>query len=307
MTLPLELWNLPGKPRAELINVSENRTFLVEAQGGFRAVLREHRAGYHSRAEIESELAWMAALGAGGVTRVPVPVAGRDGAMLQGDRPYVLFEFIEGAAPDEDGDLVPGFETLGGIAARLHGHVRGWTLPDGFTRKAWDLGAVFGAAPIWGNWRDAPGVTPAIRPMLERAEARVCDRLQAFGQGPDRHGLIHADMRLANLLVQEDDIRLIDFDDCGFGWFLYDFAAAVSFMETRDDLADLKAAWLRGYRAVAPLSVADEAEIDTFVMLRRFALLAWIGSHMEAPEPQAMAPHFAQGTADLAAAFLASS
>ena len=39
------------------------------------------------------------------------------------------------------------------------------------------------------------------------------------------------------------------------------------------------------YRSVHPLSEEDEAEIDTFIMLRRMALLAWISSHIEAPEP----------------------
>ena len=39
-------------------------------------------------------------------------------------------------------------------------------------------------------------------------------------------------------------------------------------------------------------------------MLRRFALLAWIGSHIEAPEAQALAPGFAQITADLANKYL---
>lgn len=46
------------------------------------------------------------------------------------------------------------------------------------------------------------------------------------------------------------------------------------------------------------------AEIDTFVIMRRMALLAWIGSHIEAPEPQAMAPHFAADTARLAKVWL---
>ena len=47
------------------------------------------------------------------------------------------------------------------------------------------------------------------------------------------------------------------------------------------------------------LSIEQEAEIDTFVMLRRMALLAWIGSHIEAPEPQELAPGFASTTARL--------
>ena len=39
-------------------------------------------------------------------------------------------------------------------------------------------------------------------------------------------------------------------------------------------------------------------------MLRRMALLAWIGSHIEAPEPQELAPGFAATTARLGQAYM---
>ncbi len=131
-------------------------------------------------------------------------------------------------------------------------------------------------------------------------------RLDAFGKHPDRFNLIHADMRLANLLEDQSGTRLIDFDDCGWGWFLYDFAAAISFIEDDPRIPGLKAAWVRGYRSVRGMSAEEEAEVDTFVMLRRMALLAWIGSHIEAPEPQELAPGFAATTARLGRAYMES-
>ena len=71
--------------------------------------------------------------------------------------------------------------------------------------------------------------------MLYERVAEVAERvragLAAYGTAPDRFGLIHADMRLANVLVDGEAVTLIDFDDSGEGWFAYDFAAAVSFFE----------------------------------------------------------------------------
>ncbi|GAB4302542.1 MAG: hypothetical protein Kow0058_16940 [Roseovarius sp.] len=216
----------------------------------------------------------------------------------------VLFHFVEGAPPDESGDMKAGFEELGQIAARCHEHVLHWPKPEPFERLTWDVDAIFGPDPTWGNWRDAPGVTSEVREVLERVEAAIRARLEAFGQAPERYNLIHADMRLANLLEDETGTRLIDFDDCGWGWFLYDFAAAISFIEDDPRVAGMKEAWIRGYRSVRDLSAEEEAEIDTFVMLRRMALLAWIGSHIEAPEPQALAPDFARVSAELGEAWL---
>lgn len=308
----LPLWELPKGSTARLINVSENATYLVEAPDGFRAILRIHRENYHTRRAIECELAWLEALDGAGVVTTPGVYDGRNGDPIQENhveglpapRFMVLFHFVEGSAPDEGADMTAGYEELGAIAARCHDHVLAWPKPAEFQRLAWDVKAVFGPDPTWGDWRDAPGVTPDIAATLDEVERTVRARLAAWGKAPDRFNLIHADMRLANLLIDDRGTRLIDFDDCGWGWFLYDFAASISFIEDDPRIPGLKAAWVRGYRTVRNLSAADEAEIDTFVMLRRMALLAWIGSHIEAPEPQALAPGFAATTARLGRAYL---
>ena len=308
----LPLWDLPQDARARLINVSENFTYLVEGAGGFRAVLRVHRENYHSLRAIECELAWADDLRKEGRIRTPKYILGKDGnavqtgqvAGLQKPRFMVLFEYFEGNSPAQTGDMRKGFEDLGRLAAHCHSHVQTWPKPQPFERLTWDAEAVFGSQATWGDWRDAPEVTQAVKEVLERVERVICERLEAFGHGPERYDLIHADMRLANLLVDQKRTNLIDFDDCGWGWFMYDFAAAISFMEDDPRVPHLKSSWLSGYRSVRPLSEADEAEIPTFVMLRRMALLAWIGSHIEAPEPQALAPGFASVTADLGISYL---
>jgi len=311
-TRSLRLWPIPGTASARLINVSENATYLVAADD-FSAVLRIHREDYHSEAAIESELAWMNALREDGCVDTPAAYAGLNGKLIQSGivpglpapRFMVLFEFVKGVQPNESEDLADHFEELGEIAARTHLHSMRWQKPANFERLVWDESTFFGDRPTWGDWRDAPNVTPDIGATLTRVEELIRRRLNAFGKGPDRFGLIHADMRLANLLVDGNRTRLIDFDDCGMGWYLYDFASAVSFIEDNPLIPAMKAAWVRGYCRVRNLSTAEIAELDTFVMLRRMALLAWIGSHIEAPEPQALAPGFARTTADLGRKYLA--
>lgn len=308
----LALWDVPEGARARLINVSENATYLVEAPGGYKSILRVHRENYHTHRAIECELAWLEALDAENVVTTPGVYVGKNGDPIQqarveglaDPRYMVLFHFVEGEAPDESGDMTAGFEELGQIAARCHEHVLGWEKPANFERLTWDTEAVFGRNATWGDWRDAPEVTPEVLEVLEKVEQTIRARLDAFGKAPDRFNLIHADMRLANLLEDENGTRLIDFDDCGWGWFLYDFAAAISFIEDDPRIPSLRDAWVRGYRSVRQMSAEEEAEIGTFVMLRRMALLAWIGSHIEAPEPQELAPGFAATTARLGQAWM---
>ena len=140
--------------------------------------------------------------------------------------------------------------------------------------------------------------------MLEQTAALLNELLEAYGRSDDRFGLVHADMRLANLLVDGDTLFVIDFDDCGFSWYLYDFAAAVSFKEDEPFIPALQAAWIEGYRTVAPLSDEDCAMIPVFIMLRRMLLTAWIASHSETPTAQTMGEGYTHGTVVLARAFL---
>lgn len=303
----LELWPQTRGGTAELINYSENQIFRVTAPNGMVYCLRVHRVGYQSRPTINSELAWLMALRRDTGLPIPEPLPGFDGCFLQAfetssgePRLGVLFHYVHGVEPQPTDRLDGLFENLGGFAARLHRHAESWDRPVGFQRQAWQADTILNADGLWGDWRRAPGVDATIRPVLDRLDSVLWSRLAAYGNGPDRYGLIHADMRLGNLLVQGDHVTLIDFDDCGFCWFAYDFAAAVSFYETDPRVPDLKAAWLTGYQRIRGLSPADIEFIDSMIMLRRMALLAWIGSHADTRLAQTHMPGYAAGTAMLA-------
>ena len=306
----LPLWSLSPACRISLLNVSENTTFrLDDPKTGRRLVLRVHRPGYHAEAEIASELAWIRALEQAGIaTAAPVPTAAGNplGRVHPPDGPRhaVAFEHLPGRPPQPDEALGGWFCRLGGLAARLHRHARAWRPPPGFTRKTWDFETMLGRRAVWGDWRAGRGLDRAGRALLERAAACLHRRLARLGTSPGRFGLIHADLRLANLLIDGPALRVIDFDDCGFGWFAYDFAASVSFIEHDPAVPALLADWLEGYREVAPFGPEDAAEIPAFVMLRRLLLTAWIASHAEAAEARELGPGYAAGTLALAEEFL---
>lgn len=305
----LPAWGLPQDAPLRLLTISENATWLVE--GPTPVVFRVHRPGYHSRQEILSELAWITALRAAGTVPVPRPIPGRDGALLQtfhdGNalRHAVCFEHVPGVEPDATGDLAQWFRHLGALTARLHAHARGFVLPEGFTRKRWTWDTIIGPQAYWGDWRAARGLSEDDRRLLDRTDTALRAMTRAHGTGPERFGLIHGDMRLANLLVQGDRMTVIDFDDCGFGWFGYDFAAAVSFVEETPALPALMRGWVEGYRSIAPLAPEIEAALPMFVMLRRMQLTAWLASHAETPTARAL-PDYAVGTVRLARGWLQS-
>tara|TARA_R110001583_G_scaffold182944_1_gene341181 strand:+ start:93323 stop:94339 length:1017 start_codon:yes stop_codon:yes gene_type:complete len=308
----LPQWKLSDSTELRLLTVSENATFIAQDPDRQSSIiLRVHRPNYHQVTEIESELTWISALRQEGAVDTPALVPTLDGTYLtsfqdgEDTRYVVAFDFMAGREPDADASLIAGFRLLGNISARLHSHVETWVKPAGFTRKTWDYESAFGASPLWGDWRDAIGLSEAGETLITRALHKLKDRLDAYGKSGNRFGLIHADLRLANLLQRDDGIGVIDFDDCGFSWFIYDFAAAISFHELNPIVPDLKTAWLEGYASARALSEADIAMIPDFIMFRRTLLTAWIASHAET-ETAREAGHgrYTQGTIELAARYL---
>ncbi len=297
----LTAYDLGAVLTVSLLCVSENVTYQVEDPAtGRRWALRLHRPGYHRFEEITSELLWTRTLRRNGVVDTPRVVPTRQGdlvAMTARDsassgvhtqpRYAVLFDWVAGSSPEPSDavGLMRGFAALGEIAARLHQHTCGWRRPSGFTRFEWTWRTTLGADGRWGRWQAGTSeVDPASAAVLTRAADEIRRRIERFGRGADRFGLVHADMRLANLLVngQADELTVIDFDDCGFTWYLYDLAASLSFIEHLPAVGDLVDAWLTSYRRHRPVSADEEAMVATFIMLRRLLLVAWLGSHPEA-------------------------
>ena len=310
-------WGFGPTAQLSLLCISENATYLVtDPESGARSVLRLNRPGYHSRRAIESELAWTAALRRESVVATPAALRTLQGtrvAILEeaAGRHGVMFTFAEGTEP-APGSLPSGMAAIGEIAARLHAHSRRWTPPKGFERFRWDLPAALGDAHgpgRWGDWRDAE---PAAMMVLEAAQASVVATLTGYGQAPDRFGLIHGDLRAANLLLdgatdsdsEADAITVIDFDDCGMSWYGYDIAAALSFLEHRPELAELTAEFLAGYRRLATFHQVDVEALPALIMLRRLQLLAWSVSHAHTEMVLSLGPDFVELSADVAERYL---
>ena len=69
---------------------------------------------------------------------------------------------------------------------------------------------------------------------------------------------------------------LIDFDDAGFGWYLYDIAVALYEYQGMEDFTKLSAALLQGYGKVRNLPTEHRALIPMFLHIRSLALIGWM-------------------------------
>ena len=273
--------------RFELINKSENTTFRVDpAAGGRPIVLRLYRVGQRADAEIQSELNWMEALRTQAGISTPRALARSDGGRISkvtlpdgAVTGCVLFEYLSGAEPPPEG-LARWFERLGTISAEIHLHGRSWRRPQSFQRPQFDYVTLIGPRAVWGSWERAPGLDVPAVAMLRRVSDEIATRLAEYGQTPDRFGLIHGDLRLANLLVDGPCIHVIDFDDCGTGWLLYDLSTSISLIEHLPEAESLVQAWLHGYQRLVPLAAVHIEMVRHLIMMRRLQVLSWFGRNL---------------------------
>lgn len=296
---------------AKLIVLSENATYMVKNKktGKKDGVMRVSRPGYHTLSELNSEMMWLRQINDYTPLIVANPIKGLDGENVQqvegpDGKIYfcVICDFLSGSAPDENNEeqMVKQFKYLGETTAYLHRQTEIWNGTKKIDRIDWTFDNIIGATPKWGDWRKFPDMTPEAQSYLEDIVQIIQKRLKRYGRNENNYGLIHADLRLANLLIEGDQIKVIDFDDCGFGWHLHDLASALSFIETKPIVPKLVNAWLAGYKKVLPFTDTDFEEIDTFIMMRRLQLTAWLGSHQQSGPVASLSVGWMDGTMELA-------
>ena len=283
-----------------LVSLSENVTFKVtDRRDGGAYVLRLHRPGYHTLAELDSEHAWIRALDEAGV-EVPKPVVARDG------RNYVPVTIaatgeqrFAGMACWTEGRLLSGvlaergdqrtvesyFAQLGALTAAMHNQASAWQAPPYFTRHHLDADGLMGDAPHWGPFWEHHLLSAAERGLLLETRERMHAWLARLGKEASGYSLIHSDMHPGNILVDGERLTVIDFDDTGFGWHHYDIAVVLTYWQNKPDAAAIERAFLDGYRAVRPLPDSALAEIEMFRLIRWMASIGWFHQRPELKRP----------------------
>ena len=200
--------------------------------------------------------------------------------------------------------MTDNFRLLGKLAARVHNQSVEWHPPPGFTRHHWDADGIAGAAPFWGRFWVLDHLSASQRRLLERARERVHADLLRLEKSPDTYSLIHADLVPQNILVDGKSIRLIDFDDAGFGWHPFEIATALISHLGRPYYERVRDAMIAGYREHRSFNDAQIAQLPLFFVARSFTYLAWAHSRFETELAQQLTPSFVETGCSLADTYL---
>jgi Ser/Thr protein kinase RdoA (MazF antagonist) len=197
--------------------------------------------------------------------------------------------WVEGAPLGEDRVPLSGsvaeqaatHRALGRLIAQVHATTDSLTLPEGFVRPRWDIDGLLGEAPLWGRFWDHPALTPDEAALARSTRDYLRERLTDHARAADQ-GLIHADILRENVFVSDGSPSLIDFDDAGFGFRLYDLGTAMIQNLDEPGLAAIAEALVEGY---AETRVVDPAMVQVFTLMRRWASVGWTMPRLAAGSP----------------------
>ena len=302
--LVLPNWGLQDATLS-MIKMRENAVFKVEKQNQEKVILRIHRAEYHSDEALRSELQWIRALAEEGID-TPAVIPTLDGELFVAPdndiagkpRQIDMFAWVDG---EQLGSIEGGlegdaetqssnFRTIGELAGRVHNQACAWPPPEGFHRHAWDVEGLMGEEPFWGRFWELEVLTPGQVDLMLRVRSKVTEELNAFGYAPDKYSMIHADMVPENVLVDGDRIRLIDFDDAGYGWHLFEMATSLYFSNPEGSIEHLISSYIDGYRTQRDLSDEDLQSFPAFLMARATTYLGWAHTRNETETARELTP-----------------
>lgn len=267
-----------------------NTTYRVEEPDGQRYVMRVQREDGCTPEMVRDEMAWLTRLRRDTDLVVPDPVPTRDGdlvavaedPLVPGARGCVLYRWVDGRFLN--GTLTEAhLFNVGVLTARLQEH--GATMPRLWRRNV-DCVTEFGKTrPDGMSPECAAQAADLVREVYSEAGAQVVlavmDRVRRVKEAlGDAHGLIHADLHHENYLFRGAEARVIDFDDCGYGHYVYDLAVTIFELPGRQALHD---ALLAGYRSVRPFPPEHEQAIPTFMALRWLQMGMYQLEHRDEP------------------------
>lgn len=294
----LRVYGLDGA-RLSFIKYEENVIYRVDAPDSTmipasgspyipnRYLLRIHAMGDVDA--IASELTWLAALNKEAGLPVPAPVSMPDGKLLATiitpgmphGRVVSLMRWLDGQRLNQG--LRPKHLTaLGQVVAQLHEFAAGWQPPAGFARPHWDWDAQLGGS-MFGHSREelVASMPSQFQEPFQKVSMEAKHVMSSLGKGPDAYGLIHADLYPENVLFRAGKAYPIDFEDCGYGYWIWDIAVALCPWAWNKDWERMRDAFREGYTQVRALPQAQWSQLDLFAATQFATMVLWASAFLK--------------------------
>lgn len=235
------------------------------------------------------EMTWLAALSREGGLPVPAPVSTLDGELLvrvhtpgmPAGRMISVMRWLDGhklktvLSSDQ-------YRAWGEMLGRMHAFSSTWQPPENFRRFVWDWEGLLGGRDFsWPPDRLVNTMPDNLKEPFRHVSDKARLEMAEMGNGPDAFGMIHGDMYPDNVLEKAGEFIPIDFEDCGFGYWLWDIGAALSTSPWTEAWYRKRDDFLEGYLQFHPLPESQLKHLDLFIAIQFAAGVLWASQFIQ--------------------------
>ncbi len=253
-------------------------------------LLRIYEPGYQEPEAITHELTWLSDMRV--EADLPEPITSLDGKLLVQvettgvDQPRwcSLLRWVKAKSVLHRTQPYH-FREQGKLMARMHHFSAGWPLATDETKRRFDWEGLF-ANDVGSGMRNAEAwalLTPENRRAFAFVAKQVKQVMDAWGESADVFGLIHGDLAIdANLLFWHKKPRAIDFDDSGYGYWIYDLAVGLEHVWDDPAFPVYRDALLEGYTSLRVLPDEQIYQLELFIAALEVYWTLWAtgGTHL---------------------------
>jgi len=232
----------------------------------------------------KAELIWLSALRNGTGLPVPEPVPTLDGKLLTTittpgvphGRVVSLMRWVDGQQLTEKSLRPQHVKSWGQLVGHLHKFAAGWIPPEDYKRFHWDWDGILGNGVLRTPIDELVALMPKkYQEPFKTVSAETRAAMDVLGKGRDAYGMVHVDMYLENVLFKAGQPRVIDFEDCGFGYYIYDLGIILSQWMWKEDMDWFRDVFLDGYFEINSLSNKQLKYQDLFIATRFADFTLW--------------------------------
>ena len=261
--------------KVSCINFEFNATFAVESESGAKYALRININSTRTVENMKGEIEWVRHLNRTSGIHTPTPIATvKDNYIVSalhadsGQTLYgLMYSWLEGEELGDEPTLSQLHE-VGRAMATLHQESTDFALSaDAALPTFNDF--------FWGTedflFSDKSVLSDTDRALIQQAHDLIMQFTNDLYQNSKVH-IIHADMHGWNLMWNEDQLSVFDFDDCGYGVEAQDLAVTLYYLDTPEQ----DEALLNGYKSVRPLPTYSANAMKALLLQRRLLLLSYL-------------------------------
>ena len=268
----------------QLLSTTQGVVYRVDAAGGERFVLRVSPADAPSPVMQGAQLRWLQTIAAQTPLCVPEPVALPNGAWwitiavnsVDEPRQCVLLRWVAGRARRAELITPTTAAAIGTTIARLHQHAQQYRSALPADMRRWNSEQLVGAGSCLGNGLAHAHLPPEAYDTLVAASAQIGATLDAFDLQPHAAGLIHADLGVHNFVFARGQACPIDFDEWGYGAYLFDLAAPLRSFLPLATYSTLRDALLTAYARIQPRMQITGVSLNTCIAAQCMGYINWL-------------------------------